>query len=140
MAFPAIGDYNGGVCPQNHPIAILSIFYEFYYDTSAFPDYANWVYAMGDPTGYGLHADFVNGWNQNALEQSLVSCSGPQGAYAPTCSVNAGQGSAVSLKPQVASSPLENVGLTGPIPALPGNNPITGNLIKARSHLFRNLN
>ena len=59
MAFPAIGDYNGGVCPQSHPIAIISLFYEFFYDTSNFPDYQNWVWAMGDPTGYGLHGDFT---------------------------------------------------------------------------------
>lgn len=89
MAFPAIGAYNGGVCPQSHPKAIYSVFYEFYYDTSPFTDYANLVYAMGDPTGYGLHGDFINGWkDQNALAQAVNTCQGPQGAYAATCSVN----------------------------------------------------
>ena len=89
MAFPAIGAYNGGVCPQSHPVAIYSVFYEFYYDTSPFTDFNKWVYAMGDPTGYGLHGDFINGWkDQNALEQAAFTCTGPQGAYAPTCSIN----------------------------------------------------
>jgi hypothetical protein len=89
MAFPAFGDYNGGVCPQSHPVAIYSVFYEFYYDTSPFTDYQNLVYAMGDPTGYGLHGDFLNGWSdQNALAQAVNTCQGPQGAYATTCSVN----------------------------------------------------
>jgi hypothetical protein len=89
MAFPAIGAYNGGVCPQSHPVAIYSVFYEFYYDTSSFTDYANLVYAMGDPTGYGLHGDFLNGWSdQNALNQAAATCQGPQGVSASTCSVN----------------------------------------------------
>jgi hypothetical protein len=139
VAFPAIGDYNGGVCPQTHPVAIYSVFYEFYYDTSPFPDFNKWVYAMGDATGYGLHADFINGWNQQALEDAAVSCSGPQGAYSPTCSVNAGEGSAELLGPEFPYSPVENVGLTGPIPTLPGNNPVTGTPIKARSRVFGNV-
>jgi hypothetical protein len=137
MAFPAFGDYNGGVCPQSHPVAIYSVFYEFYYDTSPFTDYQNLVYAMGDPTGYGLHGDFLNGWSdQNALAQAVNTCQGPQGAYATTCSVNSEDGSAVALNP-VVPAPAENVGLTGPIAALPGNNPITGTFIKARSSKFR---
>lgn len=125
MAFPAIGAYNGGVCPSTHPVAIYSVFYEFYYDTSPYTDYANLVYAMGDPTGYGLHADFINGWNQNALAAAAASCTGPQGSQASTCSINTG-GSASVMKPQFPSTPVENIGLTGPIAALPGTNPITG--------------
>ncbi|KAN0099385.1 protein of unknown function (DUF1996) domain containing protein [Hyaloscypha variabilis] len=137
MAFPAFGDYNGGVCPQSHPVAIYSVFYEFYYDTSPFTDYQNLVYAMGDPTGYGLHGDFLNGWSdQNALAQAVNTCQGPEGAYATTCSVNSEDGSAVALNP-VVPAPAENVGLTGPIAALPGNNPITGTFVKARSSKFR---
>ena len=48
MAFPAIGDYNGGVCPSSHPVAIFSVFLEFFYDTAAVQDFNRWVYAMGD--------------------------------------------------------------------------------------------
>ncbi|OBT70619.1 hypothetical protein VF21_10349 [Pseudogymnoascus sp. 05NY08] len=55
MAYPAIGTYDGGVCPESHPKAIFSLFYEFFYDTSAYKDFNKWVYEMGDPTGYGLH-------------------------------------------------------------------------------------
>ncbi|KAG0645134.1 hypothetical protein D0Z07_9069 [Hyphodiscus hymeniophilus] len=136
MAFPAYGDYNTGVCPQSHPVAIYSVFYEFYYDTSPYTDYQNLVWAMGDPTGYGLHGDFINGWNQNALDQAVNTCQGPDGAYAATCSVNPGDGAAVALNP-VVPAPSENVGLNGPIPALPGNNPVTGSFVKRRSSKFR---
>lgn len=34
MAFSAIGDYNGGVCPKSHPVAIVSVFTKFFYDTT----------------------------------------------------------------------------------------------------------
>ena len=162
MAFPAIGAYNGGVCPQSHPKAIYSVFYEFFYDTSPFTDFNRWVYAMGDPTGYGLHGDFINGWtDQNALVEAVPTCQGPDGFYSPSCSVNvrehavslpctynstetnniikqAGEGSAVSLTPQVPA-PTEAVGLSGPIPALPGNNPVTGTPIKKRSRVVGDL-
>ena len=88
VAFPQGNDYNGGVCPQSHPKAIYSVFYEFFYDTAPYPDYQNWVYAMGDPTGYGLHADFINGWtNQNALAAAVTTCTGPGGFNSPSCSV-----------------------------------------------------
>lgn len=88
MAYPAIGTYDGGVCPESHPKAIFSLFYEFFYDTSPFKDFNKWVYAMGDPTGYGLHGDFINGWDQTALEAAIQTCSGPDGAYSPDCSIN----------------------------------------------------
>jgi hypothetical protein len=137
MSFPATGQYNSGVCPESHPKAIYSVFYEFYYDTSPFTDFNKWVWAMGDPTGYGLHGDFINGWkDQNALVEAAVSCSGPDGAYSTSCSVNAGEGSAVSLTPET-TVPDEDVGLNGPISALPGSNPVTGTPIKVRSRSFR---
>lgn len=129
MAYPAIGAYNAGVCPSTHPVAILSVFYEFYFFTEPFPDH-KFTYAMGDTTGYGFHGDFVNGWDQGALERSFATCQGPQGAFDPNCSVNANQGSASRETPEVAA-PFEDVGLNGPLNALPGNNPLT-----KRSRIF----
>lgn len=54
MAFPAIGDYNGGVCPESHPIAIVSVFTEFFYNTRQVTDFNRWVYSEGDGVGYAL--------------------------------------------------------------------------------------
>ncbi len=133
MAFPAIGDYNFGVCPQSHPVAIYSVFYEYFFDTSAIQDFNRLVYSMGDPTGYGLHGDFINGWtNQQALENAMATCTGPNGVLDAGCSLNVGPngpGSSSSQTPQVAP-PTEQVGFNGPLAALPGNNPVTGTPIK----------
>lgn len=90
---------------------------------------------MGDPTGYGLHGDFINGWtDQGALENAIASCTGPDGFQSPDCSINAGSGAATSLMPEVPA-PTEQVGLNGPIAALPGNNPVTGTPIKKRTNV-----
>lgn len=60
VAYPAIGDYNGGVCPQSHPVALFSLFYEFFFETGDFgSDISHFAFANGDPTAYGLHGDFM---------------------------------------------------------------------------------
>ncbi|KAL1979374.1 hypothetical protein VTN96DRAFT_6090 [Rasamsonia emersonii] len=127
MSYPAIGDYNTGVCPESHPVAIFSIFLEFFYDVSNYTDYENWVYAMGDPTGYGLHADFVNGWTDiDALQNAFATCTGPQGENDPGCSITGGHVQGATTQQDAFPAPAEDLGLTAPIPALPGNNPVTG--------------
>lgn len=89
MAYPQTGSYDTGMCPQSHPIAIFSVFMEFFYDTAVFNNRFNkWVYAMGDLTGYGLHGDFINGWEQHALETAIATCTGPNGFFSPNCSIN----------------------------------------------------
>ncbi|KAH8157371.1 hypothetical protein CIB48_g10876 [Xylaria polymorpha] len=130
MAFPAIGDYNGGVCPQSHPKAIIQLFFEFNYDTSKYTD-RNFVFAQGDKTGYGFHGDFVNGWtDQQRLADAHRTCTGAGGVNAKTCSLNVGSdGSSGHASSQVPESPApaEQVGLNGPLSALPNNKIPTGN-------------
>ncbi|KAG6006745.1 hypothetical protein E4U21_006730 [Claviceps maximensis] len=129
MAFPAIGDYNTGVCPKSHPFAILSVFLEFFYNTGIIKDFWRLVWAMGDPTGYGLHGDFVNGWsNQTALEWSMKTCTGPKGVNDPGCSLNVGPngpGRASRQPLEIPPPTQEEVGLTYPLVSLPGDNPVT---------------
>jgi hypothetical protein len=135
MAFPAIGDYNTGVCPQSHPTAIFSIFLEFFYDTSPFPDYQNLVYAMGDLTGCGLHGDFINGWtNLTALQDAFATC-GSNGltTSSPGCSITGGHVQGAQPQTSEVTPPTEDVGLTDPIAALPGTNPVTGT-VADRTH------
>ncbi|KAI0450492.1 WSC domain-containing protein [Xylaria acuta] len=130
MAFPAIGDFNGGVCPQSHPKAIIQLFYEFNFDTSKYAD-RNFVFAQGDKTGYGFHGDFINGWtDQTRLGNAHRTCTGAQGVNAPTCSLNVGSdgspGHPSSQVPEFAA-PSEQVGFNGPLSALPNNKIPTGN-------------
>ena len=132
MAFPAIGDYNTGVCPQSHPKAILSVFYEFFYDTDQIQNFNKYVYAMGDPTGYGLHGDYIQGWtDQTRLSNAMATCQGNGlSVDSPGCSLNVGSdgtpGHSHNANP-VVTPQYENVGQNGPIAALPGNNPVTYN-------------
>jgi len=120
MSYPAVGDYNGGVCPQSHPVAIFSIFFEFFFDTSPYTDINKFVFANGDPTGYGYHGDFVMGWtDRNALQHAHETC-----INAADCPALGNQ----PANPQKLIFPAvyeEEIGLNGVIDKLPGNNPIT---------------
>lgn len=119
MAYPAIGDFNGGVCPQSHPVALLSIFYEFFFDTSTFTDINRFAFANGDPTGFGYHGDFIMGWtNRTLLQTAHRDCI--SAADCPTLGNQPGQAQTL-IYPAVYE---EEVGLNGPIAKLPGNNPV----------------
>jgi len=123
MAYPAVGDYDGGVCPKSHPVALLSIFYEFFFDTSSYKD-NKFAFANGDATGFGFHGDFVMGWTNRALLQT-----------AHRDCVTSSNCPALGNQPQ-QSRPLiypaiyeEEIGLNGPIHSLPGNNPVIWSII-----------
>ena len=65
MSYPKDGNYDGGRCPDTHPVHMATLFYETYYDTKGFKDmwYGDkqpFVLANGDATGYGYHGDFVS--------------------------------------------------------------------------------
>ncbi|KAL4865901.1 hypothetical protein BDV12DRAFT_210787 [Aspergillus spectabilis] len=83
MAYP-IEEYNSGTCPDTHPIKIVSIFIEVIWHTEDFDDqwYGDsqpFVWANGDKTGYGLHGDFINGWDVPVLQHALDTCDDPNG-------------------------------------------------------------
>ncbi|KAI9045978.1 DUF1996 and WSC domain-containing protein [Aspergillus affinis] len=79
MAYPISGAYNNGACPKSHPVHMVSLFYEVIWQTNKFADqwYGDkqpFVFAHGDPTGYGMHADFVNGWDVDVLQKAVDVC------------------------------------------------------------------
>ncbi|KAF8243576.1 hypothetical protein K440DRAFT_656164 [Wilcoxina mikolae CBS 423.85] len=62
MAYPSVMD--DGECPPTHPHRVPSLFYETIWDISpTFGNGGRLVFANGDPTGYGYHGDFMNGWS-----------------------------------------------------------------------------
>jgi len=118
VSYPAIGNYNGGVCPESHPVALLSIFYEFFFDTSSYTD-NKFAFANGDPTGFGYHGDFIMGWTDRALLQTahrdcIGSSNCPKLGNQPKIS-------RTLMYPAIFE---EEIGLNGPIPSLPGNNTV----------------
>jgi hypothetical protein len=119
VAYPGIGDYNGGVCPKSHPVALMSLFYEFFFDTSVYgTDITHFAWACGDPTGYGLHGDFIMGWtNRSLLQTAHADCI--TSADCPTLG-----NQATNPQTLIVPAPTEDIGQNNPIPTLPGNNPI----------------
>ena len=67
MAYPVVNalDFKSGQCPFTHPIKLPQIMLEYTFHTSSWAPGktvgGNLAWANGDTTGYGAHADFVNG-------------------------------------------------------------------------------
>lgn len=85
MAYPTEYSYDNGPCPASHPVHTISIFYEVIFSTAGFdwwvPEegWQPFVFSMGDPTGYGFHGDFVNGWNVTLLQEATNTCTNLSG-------------------------------------------------------------
>lgn len=82
MAFLSSGPDSGTCQDSEYPVTVPRIFLEVYWYTQAFdqdrkearnPDQP-FVFANGDPTGYGFHADFFNGWDAGALQKAIDEC------------------------------------------------------------------
>ncbi|KAM0274422.1 hypothetical protein ACHAQH_007860 [Verticillium albo-atrum] len=83
MAYPSLVD--NGVCPESHPKRFITLFYEVTFQINDFKD--RWykdtppfVYSNGDPTGYGLHGDFINGWDTDTLQSAITNCTDASGS------------------------------------------------------------
>lgn len=78
VAYPNLID--GGKCPEGYETRLPSLFYETIWNTYAFKGKSGqFVWSNGDPTGYGYHADFINGWNTDTLRSAVNDCTNPSG-------------------------------------------------------------
>lgn len=67
---------DNGVCPPTHPRQLPHLFFEVYYgvaDVEKEPG-GRFVFAQGDPTGFGFHGDFMNGWDPDVLKEAVDLC------------------------------------------------------------------
>jgi len=66
VSYPAGANQRQGPCPWSHPIRLPQIMLEYTWSPSAWapgvPTKGKLAWANGDTTGYGLHADFINGY------------------------------------------------------------------------------
>lgn len=119
------GNTQGGMCPASHPRAMINVGAEFGWNLNGITDPASLVFANGDTTGYGFHADFYMGWeNRTALKESFATClSNDDCPWRSFGSPNGENPNPTARNPQQAP-PYENIGQNGPIAKLPGDNPV----------------
>jgi hypothetical protein len=77
MAYPTY-NLREGPCPMSHPVRLPSILLEYTYHPEVYPAITkgqnmkgHLAWANGDSTGYGLHADFMMGWDRDILTKAL---------------------------------------------------------------------
>ncbi|KAJ3789395.1 hypothetical protein GGU10DRAFT_425661 [Lentinula aff. detonsa] len=130
VAFLSTGPDNGTCDDPQFPVTLPRIFMEVYWITQDFDDQRDqaltpsqpFVFANGDPTGYGYHADFVNGWEDGVLQKAISGCTcNPYGD--PTCCVDAGIFSFNQTKQCYISDTIDEPVL-GNLSTLPGANPV----------------
>ncbi|GLB44190.1 putative protein with domain of unknown function (DUF1996) [Lyophyllum shimeji] len=130
VAFLSTGPDNGTCRDPRFPVTIPRIFIEVYWNTQVFDKFRHeamtpsqpFVFSNGDPTGYGYHADFINGWEPDVLQRAVNECNcNPYGD--PTCC--AGKG--IFTINQHTNCYITNTvdeATTGTLATLPGNNPV----------------
>ncbi|KAK4540919.1 hypothetical protein LTR36_008427 [Oleoguttula mirabilis] len=71
---------DNGVCPPGYEYQLPVIFVETDYAVSQVPGATNdsaYTFSQGDPTGFGFHGDFQNGWDQEVLTDAVNDCLTP---------------------------------------------------------------
>ncbi|KAI9710821.1 MAG: hypothetical protein M1812_007370 [Candelaria pacifica] len=73
---------DNGVCPPTHPVQLLHLFFEVLYsmDSVTQSDGGHFTFSNGDPTGYGWHGVFINGWDIPTLTSAIKTCAYNEGS------------------------------------------------------------
>ncbi|GAA6018326.1 hypothetical protein JCM11491_005934 [Sporobolomyces phaffii] len=129
MAFPEEGEL--GPCPDSHPKRLITIFYEVWWSTASFKDVWKdamnssqpFVLSTGDPLGYGLHGDFLNGWDFDVLQEATKDCTSSTGVIEECAVFEFNDRDQSDPNGCVQSSAVREQSL-GTIDALPGCNPV----------------
>ncbi|KAI9820494.1 MAG: hypothetical protein M1826_000893 [Phylliscum demangeonii] len=126
-----------GNCPKGYDQRLISMLYEIIWETNAFAGQGGrFVLANGDPTGYGLHGDFIAGWDEAFLQQAVDTCDAVSGRV-EDCPVFAGHLQSEDQQRQcLATMPSELNGedCKGPRDGLPGAVAIQSGPEPARRH------
>ena len=70
VAYPSEIKY--GQCPDGYPVKLPILFYEIIYTTDMFNGTdGQFVFANGDPIGYGYHGDFLCAWEDGVLQSAI---------------------------------------------------------------------
>jgi hypothetical protein len=68
-----LSDISDSDCPATHPYQFVHLFIEIVYHVNSGADNnGTFVFSQGDPTGYGFHGDFFNGWDPKVLAGALA--------------------------------------------------------------------
>ncbi|KAF8582543.1 hypothetical protein K439DRAFT_1350873 [Ramaria rubella] len=125
---------DNGACPEGFPVGLITVFFEVTWDVHSFadrwdPSTEAWpfVYSTGDPTGYSWHGDFLNGWNQEALQNAISDCNNADNADQMAGDTEACPYLTVLPAATVETcktAPIVNEVVGGTLTTLPGCNPI----------------
>lgn len=122
LAYP--DELSDGTCPEGFPVRLVTLFYEVTFVVDDFSDrwYSDrdqpFVWAMGDPTGYGLHGDMINGWDEAFLQSAIDTCLNGSGLEQDCDLFDLAYGQECHITPQVDEV------VTGTLAKLPGCNPV----------------
>ncbi|TGZ76601.1 hypothetical protein EX30DRAFT_289100, partial [Ascodesmis nigricans] len=122
MAYPSLVE--AGECPEGYPIRLPTLLYEVTWNTWPLVQKGNGrlVLATGDPTGYGWHADFMNGWDTSLLNDAIHQCTNMNGEIT-SCPVFVNRGLLQDEDTQKACKKPKievNEEVHGPLSELPG--------------------
>lgn len=132
VAYRSKGPDDGECTDPKYPVNIPRVFLEIYWDTGAFDSYRSqaknpnqpFVFAYGDETGFGNHADLYNGWDDGVLQRAIDGCTCNDSGD-PTCCGQTGKKLfTLKEKHQCRITPGIDERTTGMLNKLPGNNPV----------------